>query len=150
MAFGTNLENKMSISFMAKTENVMFARNTATTFLYYLNPTISFLNEIKTIISEGVTNAIIHGYQSEEKMEVLLNMGYDKTNIYIEIIDDGIGIENITEAMMPMYSNDKTGERSGLGFTIMEVFSDFLEVESEKGRGTKVKITKKIIGDKFE
>lgn len=150
MVLGTNIDNKMAISFLAKTENVMFARNTATTFLYYLNPTISFLNEVKTIISEAVTNAIVHGYKNKPDEEVILNMSYDVNNIYIEVIDNGVGIKDVDEAMMPLFTTDAESERSGLGFTIMEVFSDSIKVVSEENKGTNVKITKKIKGDIFE
>lgn len=134
--------NKMYLSFKSKIENISFARNVAQAFLLPLDVKLSFLNEVKTIVSEGITNAIIHGYQRDDSHEVKLEMTYDDEYIYISIIDSGIGISDVEEARKPLYTSIE-GERSGLGFTIMEVFSDEFSVESEVGVGTSLYIVKK-------
>lgn len=142
--------NQMNISFLSKIENIGFARNVSQAFLLSLDVKLSYLNEIKTIISEGVTNAIVHGYLKDENKLVNLDMSYDEENIYIIIKDYGIGISDIDKAREPLYTSIE-GERSGLGFTIMEVFSDEFIVESNIDEGTTLKITKKreiIDGDK--
>ncbi len=124
--------NKMSLEFKAKTSNISFARSTAQAFLMGLDFSISYLNEIKTIVSEAVTNSIVHGYQRDESKDVLLEMAYDEDSIYINVFDNGKGIEDIEKAKEPLFTTDEL-ERSGLGFTIMEVFSDQLIVESVNG-----------------
>lgn len=139
------MHNQVSLSFLSKVENINFARNTCANFLHNLSPTISFIQEIKTIVSEAVTNAIIHGYNGEENKTVQLNLSYDEFYITIEIIDNGIGIPNVEEARLPLFTTKKDTERSGLGFTIMEVFSDLFECESLLNKGTKITVKKKII-----
>ena len=132
------MKNYMKVVFSAKTENVIFSRTVAVGFLVNLNLEIGELNEIKTAISEAVTNAIVHGYGNDETKEVEMIMHYDDSKIVMEIIDYGIGIENVETAREPLFSSKKNEERAGLGFTIMEVFSDKLEVSSILGKMTKV------------
>lgn len=134
--------NKVEISFTSHCENISFARSCTQAFLVNLDCSLGFLNELKTIVSEGVTNAIVHGYQGEEDKRVYLSIGYDSDSIYIEIRDEGIGISDIDAAREPLYTS-LSGERSGLGFTIMEVFSDTFEVVSEVDKGTTLIISKK-------
>ncbi len=136
------MKNYMKVTFLAKTENVIFARTIAVGFLVNLNLEVGELNEIKTAISEAVTNAIVHGYQNDEQKEVELVMYYDENKITMEIIDYGIGIENVEKAREPLFSSKVDEERAGLGFTIMEVFSDELKVESVLGQKTKVTMVK--------
>lgn len=137
------MKNEMKTSFLAKSENVIFARTVAVGFLVNLNLEMSFINEIKTVISEAVTNAIVHGYQSNPDEWVDLIMKYDESYIYMEIIDRGIGIEDIEKAKEPLFSTKVDEERAGLGFTIMEVFTDYLEVKSSNSIGTIVMMKKK-------
>lgn len=133
----------MSVKFLAKKENVIFARGVAGAFLVNLNLELGFLNEIKTAISEAVTNSIVHGYLCDDTKLVELSMSYDDEVVTVEIIDTGVGIEDITKAKEPLYSTKLEEERAGLGFTIMEVFTDQLLVTSIVNQGTKVKMIKK-------
>ncbi len=137
------MNNLMSVKFLAKKENVIFARGVAGAFLVNLNLELGFLNEIKTAISEAVTNSIVHGYLCDDTKLVELSMSYDDEVVTVEIIDTGVGIEDITKAKEPLYSTKLEEERAGLGFTIMEVFTDQLLVTSIVNQGTKVKMIKK-------
>lgn len=133
----------MQVKFLSKLENVTLARTLAVGFLVDLNLNLNTMNEIKTVISEAVTNSIVHGYLGKENKTVELRMSYDEVSIEIEIIDEGVGIEDIEKAREPLYSSKLEEERAGLGFTIMEVFTDNLEVKSEVDKGTTVTMTKK-------
>lgn len=136
--------NKLSVKFNSNVKNVSLARSVASAFLIEIDPTLSFLNEIKTIVSEAVTNAIVHGYDSDESKEVTMNLELNDEEVVIEVIDLGKGINNIDEARTPLFSTKKDLERSGLGFTIIEVFSDTLEVSSLDNLGTTIHATKKL------
>lgn len=138
-----NYENKMKLSFNSDSRNEAFARIAVSAFIMQLDPTLSDISDIKTSVSEAVTNAIIHGYDSE-KGTVELFCGYVENTVYIEITDKGKGIENIEKARTPLFTTKIDEERSGMGFTVMETFMDTVTVESEKGVGTKVTMTKKI------
>jgi stage II sporulation protein AB (anti-sigma F factor) len=137
------MKNYMKVAFLAKTENVIFCRTVATCFLINLNLEVGVINEIKTAISEAVTNAIVHGYKSDDTKLVEFSMSYDDAKIVMEIIDYGVGIEDIEQAKVPLYSSKLSEERAGLGFTIMEVFSDDLQVESVVGVMTKITMVKR-------
>jgi stage II sporulation protein AB (anti-sigma F factor) len=137
------MKNYMKVAFLAKTENVIFCRTVATCFLINLNLEVGVINEIKTAISEAVTNAIVHGYKSDDTKLVEFSMSYDDAKIVMEIIDYGVGIEDIEQAKVPLYSSKLSEERAGLGFTIMEVFSDDLQVESVVGEMTKITMVKR-------
>ena len=135
--------NEMKIIFDARSVNESFARMAVTAFVAELNPTLDEIADIKTAVSEAVTNAIIHGYQSpEQKVEVLCKIcGQD---VEITVSDKGIGICAVKKAMEPFYTTKPELERSGMGFSFMEAFMDKLEVESAPGQGTSVHMTKKI------
>ncbi|MDR2166299.1 MAG: anti-sigma F factor [Clostridiales bacterium] len=138
-------KNEMELKFAALSENQAFARVVAAAFATRLNPTVAEITEIKTAVSEAVTNAIIHGYDGLDGAAVIMR-GYIKgREILIEIEDAGRGIEDIEQAREPLFTTKPDEERSGMGFTVMEEFMDSLEVESEPGRGTIVKM-RKIIG----
>ena len=139
--------NEIKSTFSAKIENVMLARTIGIAFLVEVDLTLNFVNEVKTVISEAITNAIVHGCLSNENKVVQLNMSYDDVNIYIEVIDKGVGIADIEKAREPLFSTKVDEERAGLGFTIMEVFTDKLEVRSRVGDGTKVIMVKKYHGE---
>ena len=130
--------NEVKLEFKSRLENVVFARSVLVGFLLNINVDINVINELKTVISEGVTNSIIHGYEEDEEGVVFLNISYDDKNIFIEIIDKGIGIENIEAAKEPLFSTKENLERAGLGFTLMEVFTDEMEVLSSVNVGTKL------------
>ena len=135
--------NKMKIEFISKSKNESFARSVASAFVLELDPTVQELSEIKTAVSEAVTNAIIHGYKNELG-NVTIEGFIDNREVIFIISDKGVGIDNIDKAMEPMYTGSDDGERSGLGFTIMETFMDELEVKSVPGCGTTVRMRKKI------
>ena len=123
--------------------NEEFARVVTAVFLSRLNPTLEELDDVKTAVSEAVTNAVIHGYEGKDGTVRL--EGKTEGNIFtIQVHDQGKGILNINRAMEPMFTTDTTGERSGMGFSFMEAFMDQVQVESEPGKGTTVTMKKKI------
>ena len=137
------VENEMKVEFLSKSANEAFARITIAAFASQLDPTIEELADIKTAVSEAVTNCIIHGYENRigiVKMEASLK----ENEILIEISDHGKGIENIEMAKEPLYTTKPNLERSGMGFTIMESFIDSVNVESVVGLGTKITMRKEI------
>lgn len=136
-------KNKMQLEILSKSNNEAFARITVAAFAAQLDPTIEEISDIKTAVSEAVTNSIIHGYENKEGIIKINAYIYDNT-IRIEISDQGKGIENIEIAKQPLYTTKPELERSGMGFTIMENFMDSLKVESVLGMGTKVTMEKKI------
>jgi len=139
-------DNQMSMKFKSVPENEAFARTSAAVFVTPLNPTLDELNDIKTAVSEAVTNAIIHGYENDSG-EVFLECGIKFNTVYIKIEDKGKGIENIKQAMSPLYTSKPNLGRSGLGFTVMESFMDEVSVSSTVGVGTIVEMKKTIIGE---
>ena len=136
-----DFENEMTLNFKSKSQNEGFARLAIAGFIMELAPTITEINDIKTAVSEAVTNAIIHGYERKDGV-VTLHCAYSGKTIYIDIIDKGRGIENVDEAMEPLFTSKPQEERSGLGFTVMESFMDEVKVESILGAGTKVSMVK--------
>ena len=136
-------ENEMKLEFLSKSNNEAFARVTVAAFAAQLDPTIEELADIKTAVSEAVTNSIIHGYENTEGIIKIVARIFANT-ISIEISDTGKGIENIELAKQPLYTSKVDLERSGMGFTIMESFMDEMQVESVLGLGTKVTMKKLI------
>lgn len=132
---------EMIIIFKSELENISKVRNMISTLIVGSNQTITFLNELKTIISEGITNAIIHGYEGNDDKDIILKISADDKGIFISIEDYGIGIEDVSKAKEVLYST-KSQDRSGLGFTIMELFSTDFKVISNLGSGTKLEIFK--------
>lgn len=141
-------ENEMKLEFLSKSNNEAFARISVAAFASQLDPTIEELADIKTAVSEAVTNSIIHAYDNREGT-VRINCKIFANTILIEISDSGKGIENVDMAKEPLYTSKPDLERSGMGFTIMESFMDDLEVESILGLGTKITM-KKLIKKKEE
>ncbi|HPU21905.1 MAG TPA: anti-sigma F factor [Thermoclostridium caenicola] len=135
--------NKMRTEFLSKSVNESFARVVAASFAAQVDPSIEVLADIRTAVSEAVTNAIIHGYGEEEGMVVLSCVLYPDF-IEITVEDFGKGIEDVEKAKTPLYTTRPDLERTGMGFTVMETFMDSLEVESKPGQGTKVRMTKKL------
>ena len=136
-------DNEMSLQFVSKASNEAFARITVAAFASQLDPTIEELADIKTAVSEAVTNCIIHAYENKKGI-INLNAKLKDNQIIIQISDNGKGIENIDIAKEPLYTTKPNLERSGMGFTIMESFMDKMEVESIIGLGTKVTLVKSI------
>ena len=139
-----NLDNEMRLTFQAKSCNEALARMTVAAFLTPLNPTLEELADTKTAVSEAVTNAIIHGY-GENGGTVEVWCGRRGKEVFFWVKDTGAGIPDIAAAMEPMYTTKPEMERSGMGFSFMEAFTDELMVESAVGEGTVVKM-KKVIG----
>ena len=135
-------DNMMKIEFLSKSQNEGFARVGVASFASQLDPTLEEISDVKTAVSEAVTNAIIHGYENGDgiiNIEVTLT-GNELTLI---VSDNGVGIEDLELAMQPLYTSREDLERSGMGFTVMETFMDSLKVESIRGKGTKVIMKKK-------
>ena len=137
------MENEVKMTFLSKKCNIAVIRNMLGAMLVENNPTVTFINEVKTIVSEAITNAIVHGYNNKENKYIDLNININNSFISIDIIDSGVGIENVELAKEALFSTKTDEERSGLGFTIMELFSDKMDVVSKVGEGTKVHIEKK-------
>lgn len=139
------MKNEMTLSFVAIEENEALARMAMTCFITPLDPTIEEISEFKTIVSEAVTNAILHGYDCDGKSLVTIHATLEDEKVTMTVSDDGAGIANIEQAMEPMYTTRPHMERSGMGFTIMESFSDHLSVQSIVGSGTIVKFEKRFM-----
>lgn len=134
------------ISFAAKSSNEAFARMVVAAFVSRLDPTVSELADIKTAVSEAVTNCVVHAYkdcrgEGEIKMKGLI---YEGGKVVIEIRDKGCGMADIKQCLEPLYTTDPAGERSGMGFTVMDSFCDGLKVRSAVGKGTTVVLTKRL------
>ena len=135
--------NEMEIRFDSRSENEGFARVSVASFLTQLNPTVEEVADVKTAVSEAVTNAIIHGY--EQRVEtVRIHCSIENQLFTVEISDRRKGIANVEKAMEPMFTTKPEDDRSGMGFSFMEAFMDSVEVESKVGEGTSVKMTKTI------
>lgn len=137
------LINEMKLEFMSKSNNEAFGRVVAAVFASQLDPTVEELADIKTAVSEAVTNAIIHGYESNSGIVKMQCKLYDY-GIEIVISDQGKGIEDVELARQPLYTSKPEMERSGMGFTVMESFMDSVEIVSEPNMGTTVTMFKKI------
>ena len=135
-------KNSMKLEFLSKSNNESFARVVVAAFASQLDPTLEELSDIKTAVSEAVTNAIIHGYEYGEGI-VIVEAIMENNQIEISIEDRGKGIADIEKAMEPFYTSKPDLERSGMGFTVMETFMDELSVESKIDSGTRIKMIKK-------
>lgn len=147
------MENYMKLEVSALSKNEGFARSAVAAFALCLNPSISELSDIKTAVSEAVTNSIVHAYDGGEDGKTILiecraECGAEGAFLHITISDGGRGIEDVEQAMQPFFTTLEHEERSGMGFTIMQTFMDGFSLDSEKGKGTKVTMRKKI-GDGF-
>lgn len=136
--------NYMKLVFASRSENEAFARISVAAFMTQLDPTLEQLDEIKTVVSEAVTNAIIHGYNGGEEGMVTVEATIDGDTLDLSITDEGGGIEDLELARQPLFTSRPELERSGMGFTIMENFMDAFEVETSQGKGTKLRMKKRI------
>lgn len=137
--------NRMKLEFLNRSENESFARVAVAAFVAPLDPTVEELTEIKTAVSEAVSNAIIHAYKDDEDGTVAVECLIDgDRKVIIIVSDNGIGIEDVEQAREPLYTSKPGEERSGMGFTVMESFMDKLEVESAPGSGTRVTMIKNL------
>ena len=139
-----NQHNEMQTSFLSIAENESFARVVVAAFAVQLRPTVSEIADIKTAVSEAVTNAIVHGYEGSIGQVTLKAKIQDRNLLSIEISDQGKGIPDITQAMEPFYTTHPEQERSGMGFAVMQTFMDDLSVDSTPGAGTTVRMSKRI------
>lgn len=135
--------NNMKLTIDAKSENESFARSVVAAFFIQLNPTLEQVEDVKTAVSEAVTNCIVHGYEGAQKGQIDISCHLTEDTMYVEISDFGKGIENVEQAMRPFYTTVSTGERSGMGFTVMQAFCDSVAVDSKQGLTT-VKLSKKV------
>ena len=138
------LVNRMKTVFDSDSRNESFARYAVTAFIARLDPDVSELADIRTAVSEAVTNAIIHGYKGREGNVTVDVSLYSDRSIKITVTDRGCGIEDIERAKLPLFTTDESGERGGMGFAIMESFCDKLKVRSTLGRGTSVTMIKRL------
>ncbi len=137
------MENRMKLEFLSKSSNESFARSAVAAFVSQLDPTLEELADIKTAVSEAVTNAIVHGYGHPEGI-VIVCCELKDNQVKIEIEDTGSGIRDIALATQPLYTESPDAERSGMGFTVMETFMDSMTVDSAPGEGTIVTLKKSI------
>ncbi|MEB2281426.1 anti-sigma F factor [Lysinibacillus xylanilyticus] len=137
------MDNEMTLTFLAISENEALARVAVTGFIAQLDPTIDELSEFKTVVSEAVSNAIIHGYDEDGRGVVTVHAKREDDIVTVSVMDKGIGIEDVSQAMEPLFTTKSAMERSGMGFTIMDSFSDQLTVMSKWQEGTTVTFTKK-------
>ena len=139
----TNRHNEMEVSFLSVPENEAFARVVIAAFAVQLSPTVTEIADVKTAVSEAVTNAIVHGYEGTRGM-VTMRARIDGATLAIEITDRGKGIPNVRQAMEPFYTTHPEQERSGMGFAVMQTFMDEVDVRSTPGSGTSVCMRKRI------
>ena len=135
--------NEMQLTFDSRSSNESFARVTVAAFMTSLNPTVEEVSDVKTAVSEAVTNAIIHGYENEVH-SICIRCRTEGKTLYLEVEDTGRGIEDVKQAMEPLYTSRPDMERSGMGFSFMEAFMDDLEVISKPGCGTVILMKKKM------
>lgn len=141
-----DINNKIKVIFPSLSENESFARNVVSCIALKLNPSVAELSDIKTAVSEAVTNSIVHGYPNSVG-EIILETHTTDNEIHINIFDNGVGIENVSQALEPFYTTREDEERSGMGFTIMKSFMNEVEVFSKKGEGTRIYMKKTIKSD---
>ena len=138
-----NETNEMKLEFDSRPCNESFARVSVAAFMTQLNPTLEEVADVKTALSEAVTNAIVHGYENRVK-KIYIECRMEGQELQVKVTDYGVGIENVELAMQPLYTTKPDEERSGMGFAFMEAFMDELSVESEPGKGTTVCMRKRI------
>lgn len=139
-----NRENILEIKFPSYSKNEGLSRSLVSAFIMQMDPTVNELADLKCAVSEAVTNSIVHGYKEQSGTIYIRIQCFPERVIKIEIRDKGCGIDDIKTAMQPLYTTDPDGERSGMGFTVMETFCDKVRVVSKKGKGTKVVLTKRL------
>ena len=140
-----NVINEMHLKFMSKSSNESFARSAVAAFVLELDPTITELADIKTAVSEAVTNAIVHGYRRKSGMIYIDAKLTDDNNVIIRIRDKGVGIDDVKQAMQPLFTTAEGEERAGLGFAVMQSFTDSVDVKSKPQKGTSVTLKKRIV-----
>lgn len=140
-----NIINEMHLRFPSKSANEGFARSAVAAFVMSLDPTINELADIRTAVSEAVTNAVVHGYRRGSGTVYIDAKITDTRRVIIKIRDKGVGIEDVEQAMKPLFTTAPEEERAGLGFAVMQSFSDSVKVSSKLGKGTSVTLTKQLV-----
>lgn len=130
--------NEFELKLLSKTGNESFARSCVSAFCLELNPTLEEINDVKTAVSEAVTNCIVHAYNSQEGKYIYLSVRIEDGKVEIIIEDEGCGIEDVEKAVQPFYTTKPDQERSGMGFTLIKTFMDKVDIISQKDKGTKV------------
>lgn len=143
------MENYMKLEIAAKSENESFARSAVAAFALTLNPSLTELSDIKTAVSEAVTNCVVHAYKNGEDGKIFIECTTQSLTptegvIHIAVLDNGCGIEDVERATLPFFTTLENEERSGMGFTIMQTFMSEFSLTSERGKGTIVRMSKKI------
>lgn len=136
-------KNEITFTFDSSSENEALARTVVAAFIARLDPTLEEMSDVKTAVSEAVTNAVIHGYDGQEGT-IYLHSRIEEDTVWIEVRDQGVGIPDIKKAMEPLYTTKPEMERSGMGFAFMEAFMDELQVISKEGEGTTIQMRKRI------
>ena len=139
------MNDEVKVEMYSKAENEALARVVIAAFMTRLNPTLEEISDVKTAVSEAVTNSIVHGY-GDEMGKIILEGKIDGDLLQVSIVDSGIGIENVKRAREPLFTTKPEEERSGMGFTFMEIFMDEVHIDSKRNEGTTVRMIKKIIG----
>lgn len=140
------MENYLEMKFLSIPENVSFSRSTVSAFCLALDPSVEELNDVKTAVSEAVTNSIVHGYENRKTEIIEITAKSEKNSVEILIVDHGVGIPDVKRAMEPFFTTKPNEERSGMGFTIMQTFMDEVAVDSKDGE-TRVKLLKRFKGN---
>lgn len=140
------MENYLEMKFLSIPENVSFSRSTVSAFCFALDPSVEELNDVKTAVSEAVTNSIVHGYENRKTEIIEITAKCEKHSVEILIVDHGVGIPDVKRAMEPFFTTKPNEERSGMGFTIMQTFMDEVAVDSKDGE-TRVKLLKRFKGN---
>lgn len=140
------MENYLEMKFLSIPENVSFSRSTVSAFCLALDPSVEELNDVKTAVSEAVTNSIVHGYENRKTEIIEITAKCEKNSVEILIADHGVGIPDVKRAMEPFFTTKPNEERSGMGFTIMQTFMDEVAVDSKDGE-TRVKLLKRFKGN---
>ena len=141
------MNNQMELMFVSKAENEAFARMVISAFLIQINPTMSMISEVRTAVSEAVTNAVVHGYDSKQG-KIILRAELNRDQVLtIDVEDFGCGIEDVRQAMQPFFTTQAERERTGIGFSLMQSFMDEVKVYSSPGSGTTVRLIKRINED---
>ena len=139
------MNDEVKVEMYSKAENEALARVVIAAFMTRLNPTLEEISDVKTAVSEAVTNSIVHGY-GDEMGKIILEGKIDGDLLQVSIVDSGIGIENVKRAREPLFTTKPEEERSGMGFTFMEIFMDEVYIDSKRNEGTTVRMIKKIVG----
>ena len=137
-------KNYIKLNLPSISINESLARNAVATFVAQLNPTLEEIADIKCAVSEAVTNSIVHGYKFSEGIIYIGVKYFSDRRVVIDITDKGCGIENVAQAMTPLFTTDTSGERSGMGFAVMQTFMDKLSVKSKLGKGVRIQMTKQL------